>query len=338
MKRIRGLLAGLLLALLYPLFAVGVLLRRLVRGPRRPAWSWRQEATIRFVRWIAGRLFRGGIPRMKQLVDSLPAPLGPLRRRVTVSAVDAGGVPAEWIEPRSEGGHATLYYLHGGGYLFCSMATHRHLVARLALRSRARALGINYRRGPEHPFPAAVEDAVSGYRWLIRTVDPGRVVIAGDSAGGGLTLATLLALRDRGEPLPAGAALISPWVDLAATDPSLTDNAELDYLGGDPRFLRESATLYLGGADPRTALASPVHGDLSGLPPLLIQVGGLEMLHDQVERLARRAREHGVETELDVWPDMVHVWHAWGNLFGRQAREAIGRIAAFVAARTHGPG
>jgi acetyl esterase/lipase len=326
-----------LLAVLYLLFLVGVALRRLVSGPLRPAWSCRQETMVRFIRWLGRRSARAGIPAMKERIDRLPSPMGSLRSRVELEPVEVAGVPGQWILPRAIAeGAPVLYYLHGGGYVLCSVDTHRRLIARLALRADVRALGLDYRLGPDHRFPAAVEDAVAGYRWLLERTPASRVVLAGDSAGGGLALATLLALKRAGAPLPAGAALISAWVDLTvdeAEDDSLTENADLDYIGG-PDALRRMADLYLGDADPRDPLASPVHGDLAGLPPLLIQVGGLEMLHDQNERLARRASEAGVQVEFQVWPEMVHVWHAFGHVFRPQAREAIANIAAFINQRT----
>jgi acetyl esterase/lipase len=330
-------LTAFLLAVLYLLFLFGVALRRLVRGPLRPTWSCHQETTIRFIRWMGQRLARRGIPAMKERIDRLPSPLGSLRSRVELEPIDVAGVPGQWILPRAIAeGAPVLYYLHGGGYVLCSVDTHRHLIARLALRADVRALGIDYRLGPEHRFPAAVEDAVAGYRWLLERTPASRIVLAGDSAGGGLVLATLLALKRAGDPLPAGAALLSAWVDLTVDeveDDSLTENAEIDYVGG-PEALRRMAGLYLGDADPRDPLASPVHGDLAGLPPLLIQVGGLEMLHDQNERLARCAREAGVQVDFQVWPDMVHVWQAFGRVFHPQASEAIANIAAFINERT----
>jgi len=307
-----------------------VALRRLVRGPLRPAWTWRQEATVRYLRWLACHLSRRPIGRMQALVERMPAPLGRLSSRVELRSVDVGSIPGEWIVPREGDSAVTLYYLHGGGYVLCSVATHRHLIARLCLVAQARALGINYRLGPQHPFPAALDDAVAGYRWLLQHQPARRIIIAGDSAGGGLAVATMIALRRSGDPLPAGAVLLSPWVDLASEDDSLEENAHVDYLGGDPRFLDRMAGMYLGGADRRDPLASPVHGDLRGLPPLLIQAGGVEMLLDQAERLAQRARSAGVDAELQVWPNMVHVWQAFGGLFARQAREALVEIGSFV--------
>lgn len=328
--RLRGLPRAILLAVLFPLFGLWVAMRRVLRGPLRPGWTLRQETTIGFLRWVFGRLARGGILRMQRAIDGLRAPARRLLARVTISQVELASRSGEWIAPKEGRHRALLYYLHGGGYAICSVDTHRHLIARLALAAPARALAINYRRAPQHRFPAAVEDAVAGYRWLLaRCESPATIVLVGDSAGGGLALATLLALREAGDPLPAAAVLISPWVDLARDDDSVTENAHLDYLGGAHGFIRHMADLYLGEQDPRDPLASPIYGDLRGLPPLLIQVGGIEMLHDQAERLAARARDAGVPTELDVWPEMVHVWHAFGRLFP-QAHAAIARIAAFV--------
>ena len=170
----------------------------------------------------------------------------------------------------------------------------------------ARVLGLDYRLAPEHPFPAAVEDAVAGYRWLLAQGHPAdRVVFAGDSAGGGLALAAMLYIKQEGLPLPAGAALLSPWVDLAAEDASIREHAHLDYASPKRGQLTLLSELYLAGADPQDPLASPIHGDLTGLPPLLIHAGGVEVLRRQVERLARRAKRAGVEVQLCVYDHEV---------------------------------
>jgi len=197
----------------------------------------------------------------------------PVPQDVESEPVDAGGVPAEWISTPGADPARVIYYLHGGGYYMGSVKTHREMVSRISRAAGARALAIDYRLAPEHPFPAAVEDSTTAYRWLLSTgVDPARLVIAGDSAGGGLTVATLVALRDAGDPLPAAAVCLSPWVDMEALGESMITKAEAD-----PMFIREDilegAKAYLGGADPRTPLAAPLYANLKGLPPLLIHVG-----------------------------------------------------------------
>ncbi len=248
--------------------------------------------------------------------------------------VDAGGVPAEWISATGADDSRFIFYLHGGGYVIGSINTHREMVSRIARAANARALAINYRLAPEHPFPAAVEDATASYRWLLsQGIPPDRIVVAGDSAGGGLTLATLLALRDAGDPLPAAAVCISPWTDLAITGESRDTKAAVD-----PMIKKEmeveNAKMYLGGTDARDPLASPLYADFAGLPHLLIQVGTSETLLDDSTRVAERAKAAGVDVTLEQWEDMIHVWHAFGFVLP-EAQQAIDRIGGFV--REHVP-
>jgi monoterpene epsilon-lactone hydrolase len=256
----------------------------------------------------------------------------PVPPDVAVKAVEAPGA-AEWIEPPAAREGAAVLYFHGGGYVIGSPRSHRHLAAAIGRAARASVLLPDYRLAPEHPFPAAVDDAVAAYRWLLaRGQAPARTVLAGDSAGGGLTVATLLALRERNLPLPAAGVCISPWVDLtfgggsyatkAATNPIVTREGVM-----------EMARAYVGGGDPRAPLVSPLLADLSGLPPLLIQVGSEEVLLDDAVVLAERAKAAGVETSLEVWPDMIHVWH-WFLPMLDEAQTAIDRIGDFVGART----
>jgi len=248
---------------------------------------------------------------------------------VTTSAVHAGGVPAEWVVAPGADPQRVILYLHGGGYVIGSLATHRGLAGRLSGAAAARVLLIDYRLAPEHPFPAAVEDATAAYRWLLTTgIRPARIAIAGDSAGGGLTVATLVALRDAGEPLPAAGVCLSPWTDLEGTGDSVTTKASADPLV-QKEMLLQLARWYLGGAHPRTPLAAPLYADLHGLPPLLIQVGTAEILLDDATRLADRARAAGVEVSLEAWEDMIHVWQLFAPML-REGQQAIERIGAFV--------
>lgn len=246
--------------------------------------------------------------------------------------IDAGGVPCEWIVG-PEASHArTLLYLHGGGYIIGSIASHRALVARLSEACDARALAVDYRLAPEAPHPAAVEDAVAVYRWLLdQGTEPKSIVIAGDSAGGGLTVATLVALRDAGIALPAAGVCISPWVDMECRGDSMTSRADRDPMLRSHHLL-EMAKMYLGDQDPRSPLASPIHADLRGLPPLLIQVGGCETLYDDATRLAERARAAGVEVTFDEWDEMFHVWHAFAHQLP-EGQQAIDRIGDYVKQR-----
>src|SRR5215467_11736756 len=249
-----------------------------------------------------------------------------------VDAVDAGGVPAEWVAAPGVSPGRVLLYLHGGAYQIGSPATLRRLVALLSGVAQARALSLDYRLAPEHPFPAAVDDTVAAYRWLLAEgTDPATIAIAGDSAGGGLALGTLVALRAHGEPMPAAAVLLSPWTDLALTGESLRTRAAVDVMIK-PEGMHGNAALYLAGADPRHPYASPLYADLRGLPPLLIHVGDAEVILDDSTRLAARASEAGVEVSLEIWNEMPHVFPAFAGLLP-EADQAIERIGAWLVAR-----
>jgi phosphinothricin tripeptide acetyl hydrolase len=258
----------------------------------------------------------------------------PVPADVKIEHVAAPAAPAEWLTPAGARDDAAVLYLHGGGYVIGSPRSHRHVAAAIGAAAWARVLVPDYRLAPEHPFPAAVEDAVAAYRWLLsRGISPARIVIAGDSAGGGLAVATLLALRDGGVPLPAAGVCISPWVDLTCSGASYTTRVDVDPIVR-AAGVGEMAALYLAGTDPKTPLASPLFADLSGLPPLLIHVGDDEVLLDDSMQLAERARKARVEATLDVWPAMIHVWH-WFFPMLEEGQAAIDRIGAFV--RTHVP-
>jgi monoterpene epsilon-lactone hydrolase len=271
------------------------------------------------------------VAEMRAGIEAL-ASIAPLPDDVTFEPVDAGGLPAEWVTALGARRENVILYLHGGGYVMGSIKTHRELAARLSRAAAARVLLIEYRLAPEHPHPAAVEDATAAYRWLLGIgVAPSRMVIGGDSAGGGLTVATLVALRDAGQPLPAAGVCLSPWVDLEGVGESMATKAAVDpMVQRDP--LRKMAAMYLAGQDPRTPLAAPLYADLSGLPPLLIQVGTAETLLDDSIRLAERARKAGVAVSLETWEDMIHVWQAFASLLP-EGQQAIERIAAFIKTR-----
>jgi acetyl esterase/lipase len=247
----------------------------------------------------------------------------------TCTPVEAGGRPAEWVAAPGASAERALLYLHGGGYCIGSLNSHRQLAADLSRAAGLRVLLLDYRLAPEHPFPAAVDDAVAAYRFLLDGgLDRRRLAIAGDSAGGGLTAATLLALRDRDLPLPGAAALLSPWLDLTQSGESMESRAAADpMVQRDP--LQKMADAYLNGADARTPLASPLFADLRHLPPLLIHVGTAETLLDDSRRFADRARAAGVDATLEVWEDMVHVWHAFAFVLP-EARDANARIGEFL--------
>ena len=257
------------------------------------------------------------------------ASMFPVDADIKREVVSAGGVKAEWVSaPDSDAGRAVLY-LHGGGYVIGSINTHRSLAARLSRASKARVLVIDYRLAPEHPHPAAVDDSVAAYRWMLtQGLKPARIAVAGDSAGGGLTVATLLAIRDAKLPLPGAGACLSPWVDLEGIGESMTTKAGVDPIVQKAGLLQMAAA-YLGGKAPRTPLAAPLYADLSGLPPLLIQVGTAETLLDDASRLAERARKAGVTVSYEPWESMIHVWHLFAPMLD-EGQQAIDRIGEFV--------
>ena len=252
---------------------------------------------------------------------------------VKVEATTAPARPAEWLTPPAARPDAVVLYLHGGGYVIGSPRSHRHLAAAIARAAGTRALLLDYRLAPEHPFPAAVDDAVAAYRWLLgQGIAASRIVVAGDSAGGGLTVATLLALRERGVTQAAGGVCISPWVDLTCSGASYGTKA-----AADPIVTREGVAMmaraYLGDGDAKAPLASPLYADLSGLPSLLVQVGSDEVLLDDALGLGERARAAGVDVTVEEWPEMIHVWH-WFLPMLDEAQRAIDTIGAFVRDRT----
>lgn len=245
------------------------------------------------------------------------------------------GLPAAWVSQSYVSTQQVILYLHGGAYVLGSLIMYRPMLATYAQASGARLLMIEYRLAPEHPFPAAVDDARMAYRWLLtQGIRPEQIVVMGDSAGGGLTVALLLALRDEQTPLPAAAVCLSPWFDLACTGESMRTRARADVILT-PQMLKKAADAYLGTTDPRTPLASPLYADLHGLPPMLLQVGTEDILLDDARRLALRAREAGISIELEVWPNMIHAWQTLERRLP-EARQAIAHIARFT--RTHAPG
>jgi monoterpene epsilon-lactone hydrolase len=249
--------------------------------------------------------------------------------RVDCQPVDTAGVPAEWIVPAGLTNGITILYLHGGSFNAGSIETHRALAANLALAVRARTLLIDYRLAPEHPFPAALQDAAAAYEWLIaKPTRPSRLILAGDSAGGGLVLSLLLDLRDRRRPLPAMGVCLSPATDLTMSGASMRTNAAAD-LVLETRKIRQSVEIYLRGTDPRNPLASPMFAELGGLPPLLLQVGSDEMLLSDSSEFAGRAEAAGVKVSLQVWPHMQHVWHLAAS-FVPEGRQAIRDIAQYI--------
>ena len=254
-------------------------------------------------------------------------------RDVTCEGLRIGNIEAEWITPPGAASDRVVLYLHGGGYVMGSIATHRATIARIARASKAKALALEYRLAPEHKFPAAVEDSVAAYQWLLaQGYKPGKIVIAGDSAGGGLTLATLLSIRDQKLPMAAAGVAISPWADMEGTGDSFKTRAHRDPMVGSGN-LGGMAKHYIGSGDPRHPLASPIHADFRGVAPLLIQVGDAETLLDDSNKVAARAKEHGVKVDLEVWDDMFHVWHAFAKILP-EGQQAIDKIGKFVIEHT----
>jgi acetyl esterase/lipase len=252
---------------------------------------------------------------------------------IRVTPAQLGGVPGEWVEgPKS--GELVLLYLHGGGYFGCSAESHRPITAGFALQG-FRVYAPDYRLAPENRFPAAVDDAVAVYRALLKTGhEPQHIVVSGESAGGGLTLSLILALRAAGIPLPACAAVFSPWTDLAATGDSIHTNSNRCsmFIGTD---IAPSARYYLGDTDPLNPLASPLYADLTGLPPLLIHVGADEVLRDDSTRLAERARAAGVSVELKIWPVVPHAWQLAAHMIP-EGRASLREAGDFLRTRAAG--
>jgi len=243
--------------------------------------------------------------------------------------VTVAGCAAEWVKaPGSQTGRAILY-LHGGGYVMGSPNTHRSLAGEISRAAQASVLLVDYRLAPEHPFPAAVEDGVASYRWLLgQGFTPRQLAIAGDSAGGGLVVATLLSARDQDLPMPAAAVCISPWSDMTCSNDSYTTRAEADPMVGSGG-IGDMARLYLQKTDAKNPLASPNFASLRSLPPLLIHVGRDEVLLDDSIKLDQKAKADGVDSTLEVWEDMIHVWHAFHPMLP-ESRQAITRVGEFL--------
>jgi acetyl esterase/lipase len=270
-----------------------------------------------------------------QMRSDWDAAFGGSTAPVAYERVCAGGVDGEWISPANVPEDNAILYFHGGGFRLGSVTSHRDLMAQIALASGCRVLAINYRLAPEHRFPAALDDALAAYGWMLdRGLKSENVAFAGDSAGGNLVLAAMLALRERGLPLPVSAVLMSPWTDLAATGSSYVSRAEADPIHQRSMILA-LAKNYLGGqGDPYDPLVSPLYADLAGLPPLLIQVGDSETVLDDSVMFADLARAAGVDVSLEVWDGMIHVFQMFGAELP-EARQAIASIAGFLNRHLH---
>lgn len=301
-------------------------LKRRRSGPLRPGWSWLQETIVAGLRHNGQLLMSASPPAARRRLEALAAAAD--RRMVTIEPLAMGTLRAQSFVPKDVVVELTILYFHGGGYVLGSAQSYRELLARIARTCGVRVLAIDYRLAPEHPFPAALDDCHAAYRWaLANGSEPGRLLLAGDSSGGGLAVATLVAARDAGDVLPRGAILISPWVDLESSHPSVFASSTFDW--GDRDYLRHWSAQYLNGADARDPRASPLYAELGGLPPLFIQVGTAELLYDEVVAFADKARAQGVDVTLEPWPEMAHGWAMLKDFFP-QAQRSVEAIASYV--------
>jgi acetyl esterase/lipase len=255
-----------------------------------------------------------------------------LPKQIRTRVIEINGIASEWIDS-PDSGFGTILYLHGGAYALGSINSHRELISRLVISTNCKALAINYRLAPEHPFPAALEDSTKAYTWLISSgIDPSRICIAGDSAGGGLAIATLLALREKGIPLPAGIFCFSPWLDLTLSGDSIIKNKNLDpILSGS--ILEKYVNYYKGNHKENDPLISPLFADLRGLPPILLQSGRNEILLDDSVRFYEKARKVGVDVTLKIWDDMFHVFQLFSFL--PETQESMKQVSEFVSRVMH---
>ena len=299
--------------------------RRALFGPKRPMWSSELETVVGLLRLFAPTSVFLPLAMQRKLYEE-PWPEKDALQGTKIRRVSAGGVPAAWVCQAEAPKDRVLIYLHGGGYTTGSLQSHHHLFCRLSKLANARVLGLDYRLAPEHPFPAPVDDVVAAYRWLLsRGYSAERIGIVGDSAGGGLSLASLLRLRDEGLPLPGAAATLSAWIDLGQGE-SKRPNRRFDYVS--EFVLKRSASHYVKPADHRHPEVSPLYADLKGLPPLMVQVGTAEAFLEDNLRFADRANNAGVHVELDTWPDMVHAWQFFAP-FLEEGQHALERIGEF---------
>jgi monoterpene epsilon-lactone hydrolase len=306
-------------------------LHRIVNGPSLPGWTWKLEWLVAAYRAALCDSMRRSPAEMRALAAPPPSRSA---RRLSIERVDLGGVPARCAQPPGSAPERFLLYIHGGGFVVGGSHTHLDLTASLTSASDARSWSIDYRLAPEHPFPAAGDDVLAAYRALLeRGVDPARLVVAGDSAGATLALGLLIRLRDGGLPLPAAGVLIAPAADLRLPGQSWETRRRTDWITKE--LCQYWIAHYLQDRDARDPAASPIHADLRGLPPLLVQVGTAECLHDDVLELVDRLKSASVDVTLAEYAAMPHVWHLF-RIFVPEAERAIAEIAAFVCARTQG--
>lgn len=297
--------------------------------------SWQTRALNMVLHLTIKKVMSGSgtVEETRRFIEAKGRPTLPPGVRMTTVAANA--FRGEWIHSPESSDERTLLYLPGGGFVLPASAQVPLMVARINREAGTRAMVVHYRLAPEHPFPAGLEDCLAAYRHLLDLGTPAKsIVIAGDSAGGGLTLSTLLALRDDGDPLPAGAVVISPFTDFSFGGESRFANARHDpMLSADG--VKHMNALYLDDALHDNPLVSPVYGDFRGLPPILAQVGSTEILLDDTRRVAERAVSQGVDFEVEVWEEVPHVWHVWPFL--PETKAAVSRIAGFIRKHTAAP-
>lgn len=286
-----------------------------------------------FLRRSADMGCRVSVPAFRDAFHRRSVRQGKVAPEIRVELTDAGGCPAEWLSSPSPEAGPTILHFHGGAYVFASARTHRGFVSQIVARSGGRALVLDYRLAPEYPFPAALDDAIAAYRWLLaNSVPPEQIAFAGESAGAGLALATMLKARDEGLPLPAGAALVSPWVDLTFSGESLVANEGKDVLLRREQ-LKSWAAMYAGDHDCKDPLLSPIYADLYGLPPIWMCVERDELLYSETMRLADRMKQMGVETQLELVEGLMHVWPFFYSVLP-EGKRTIRHLADFIRSNT----
>jgi len=312
-----------------------VTIRRIIKGNKLPSWPILFEALIEILQPQDEDLKLTNLQQVERLRRKTDHIVENHPESTFLEDVNTNGIKAKWIcVQESKSSHRVIFYLHGGAYMMSSVRHYITLICKISKMCEARVFAPSYRLAPENKFPAALEDAVAAYKWLISAdggcVDPMDIIFAGDSAGGGLCIATMFKLRDLNLPLPKAAALISPWVDLLKSKKSWETNAKYDYLKKSEFIPR----LYVNNEDElKHPLVSPLYGDFTGLPPIFIQVGGVECLLDENVDMAEKAKKHGVEVELEIWPEMTHVFQSWGNLID-SANKALNSFGSFVIKKT----
>lgn len=307
-------------------------LRRVLRGPRRPGWNWAMELGTEVFRAHLATALSMPVEEARCFLDSLQIE-SPALSQVHVTPISEGAVTGSWFVPHDAHPNITVLYLHGGGYSFYSKSQ-AGLIAMFTLAARSRTFAADYRLSPEHRFPAQLEDAVKAYQWLLdRGVDPRGLVIAGDSAGGNLAIALLLAARDRNLPLPRLAIAMSPPLDFSAADKPLASDSTLirnepfDWIQRD--MLLKWADWFCSPSQHLNPLVSPMYADLRGLPPIYLQAGRAEILYDGIEAFANCAKQKGANLVLESWDDMNHNFQMFGNQVPQSA-EALRRLGEVI--------